>query len=271
MIPARRLGLFPTTPGTERSVGAFRQELRDRLWRTPLERVHEQAGPQLRLESSRGRSHALHRIARSVKRLNSLERGTQLDRTRRTARHPIATPGLLVDCGPPAFPCPPSGPSSSSGREPSWPSGSPPPPRARTWSRRPSAGPHDRQHGFSTGASPRQQQERHDLLLVHQRLPPSAALRTPRFDSRAPSSVAASLPRASAPRCRAEDILRRRSIHRRREEATKVVMAGMRSPPAAACLDTGCAAPGQARRLHHVYRTQTRPTSRGDLGCRAAR
>lgn len=89
-----------------------------------LERVHEEPGAQLRLESSRGRSHALHRSARSVKLLISLERGIRLDRTRRTMWHPTSTPGLLVDCGQSCRALsPPPAPSSSSGRVPSSPSG----------------------------------------------------------------------------------------------------------------------------------------------------
>jgi len=90
----------------------------------PLERVHEQPGAQLRLESSRGRSHALHRSARSVNLLISLERGIRLDRTRRTMWHLTLTPGLLVDCGQSCRALsPPPAPSSSSGRVPSSPSG----------------------------------------------------------------------------------------------------------------------------------------------------
>ena len=84
------------------------------------ERVHEQPAAQLRLESSRGRSHPFHRSARSVKLLISLERGIRLDRTRRTTRHPDPTPGLLVDCGPAHFPCPLSVPNSSWRRARPW-------------------------------------------------------------------------------------------------------------------------------------------------------
>ena len=238
--------------------------------------------------------------------LISLERGSLLDRTYRTARHANSTRGLLADCGPPGLPCPPSALNSSSRRARPWPSSSPSGPNARIWSRRPSAGPHDKPHGFSTGAAPRKGRERHELLLVHQRLPPSAALTKPRVNFRTKVFGSGVAPKSICPSLHGRRQLRRRGIHRRREEgtkvrrdhdltvliilgdgqggdsrlslrsalakpslstrATKVVMAGMQTPPAAACLDTGWAAPGQARRLHHVYRTQTRPTSRGDLG-----